>query len=52
MDSPALNNVQNLIITLLRKYKPELVFTIEMGEKNIPEIVLEYGLVSDRKSVV
>lgn len=46
MDSPELNRVQKIIIALLSKYKPELVFTIEMGEENIPEIVLEYGIVS------
>lgn len=47
MDIPLLNDAQNLIIKLLRKSNPELIFNIETGENNIPEIVLEYGIVSN-----
>lgn len=42
-----LNDMQNLIITLLRKSKPELVFDVAAGENDVPEIVLEYGIVSN-----
>jgi hypothetical protein len=47
METPVLNTAQNLIVSLLRKYKPELAFTIADGENNIPEIILEYGIVSN-----
>jgi hypothetical protein len=47
MDTLVLNDKQNLIITLLRKSKPEFVFDISMGEHNVPEIIMEYGIVSN-----
>ena len=47
METPVLNTAQNLIVSLLRKYKPELAFNIADVENNIPEIILEYGIVSN-----
>jgi hypothetical protein len=42
-----LNATQNLIVDLLRKYKPELEYTIASGENNVPQIELKYGIVSN-----
>ena len=47
-DSPLeLSTNQNLIITLLRKAKPEFQFDISFNETGIPQLVMEYGIVSD-----
>jgi hypothetical protein len=47
-DSPTeLSTNQNLIITLLRKSKPDFQFDISLNDTGIPELVMKYGIVSD-----
>lgn len=47
-DSPIeFTNNQNLIITLLRKAKPDFQYEIVSNESGIPELVMEYGIVTD-----
>lgn len=46
-EPPVLNGTQTLIVDLFRKYKPELEFTIASGENNVPQIELQYGIVSN-----
>jgi hypothetical protein len=40
-------NNQTLIITLLRKAKPDFQYEIVRNENGIPELVMEYGIVTD-----
>lgn len=40
-------NNQNLIITLLRKAKPEFQYEIVRNDSGIPELVMDYGIVTD-----
>lgn len=43
----SLSENQNLIITLLRKSKPDFQFDISLNETGIPELVMEYGVAPD-----
>jgi hypothetical protein len=47
-----LSKSQNLIITLLRKAKPELQYEIIRSDAGIPELVMEYGIVTNMELVV
>jgi len=42
-----LTNNQTLIITLLRKAKPDFQYEIVRNDTGIPELVMEYGIVTD-----
>jgi hypothetical protein len=42
-----LSTAQNLIITLLSKAKPDFPFEIVQNDNGVPELVMEYGIVTD-----
>jgi hypothetical protein len=42
-----LSNNQNLIIALLQKAKPDFPFEIVQNDNGVPELVMEYGIVTD-----
>jgi len=47
-DSPIeLSTAQNLIITLLSKAKPDFHYEITRNDAGIPELTMEYGIVTD-----
>ena len=42
-----LSNNQNLIIALLQKAKPDFHYEIARNDAGIPELTMEYGIVTD-----
>lgn len=42
-----LSNNQNLIIALLQKARPDFPFEIVKNDNGIPELVMEYGIITD-----
>jgi hypothetical protein len=48
VDSPTeLSANHNLIITLLRKSKPDCKFDVKLNESGIPQLLMDYRILSD-----